>query len=328
MDINSLYYFSELAKDLHMTRTANRLFISQQTLSNHIQRLEEYYGTQLFYRKPSLALTSAGEFVLAFANIVIQEETNLKDILSDIEQQERGVLRFGASSLRINACLPEILPRFSEKYPRIEMRITEALSAKLLPMVMSGELDFAVMIKCDPVPKLICQDLMKDMTYFCIREDLLRQYYGGQTDALKEKAIHGIELLDISPRIPLCMLSTGVGREIQGYLDEASIRSTVYASSSDIEVAYSICCSGLAASFISQARLARNRDKIPPDMNIFPLMHRGKPIYQHLVLARHKDRYLSHYAKYFLDLLFQFHDRAAEIRMARIAQPPQLSDLL
>ena len=43
MDMLSLYYFSELAKDLHMTRTANRLFISQQTLSNHILRLEEHF---------------------------------------------------------------------------------------------------------------------------------------------------------------------------------------------------------------------------------------------------------------------------------------------
>ena len=47
MDTQSLYYFSELAKDLHMTRTAERLFISQQTLSNHILRLEEYYGVRL-----------------------------------------------------------------------------------------------------------------------------------------------------------------------------------------------------------------------------------------------------------------------------------------
>ena len=46
MDTLSLYYFSELAKDLHITRTANRLFISQQTLSNHIMRLEEYYGVK------------------------------------------------------------------------------------------------------------------------------------------------------------------------------------------------------------------------------------------------------------------------------------------
>lgn len=66
MDTLSLYYFSELAKDLHITRTANRLFISQQTLSNHIMRLEEYYGVKLLNRKPSLSLTYAGEYVLGY----------------------------------------------------------------------------------------------------------------------------------------------------------------------------------------------------------------------------------------------------------------------
>ena len=61
MDLTSLYYFQELSKDLNMTRTAQRLYISQQTLSNHIQRLEQYYGVQLLYRKPALALTCAGD---------------------------------------------------------------------------------------------------------------------------------------------------------------------------------------------------------------------------------------------------------------------------
>ena len=60
MNLISLYYFSELAKDLHMTQTANRLFISQQTLSNHIKRLEEQLGVKLLYRKPALSLTYAG----------------------------------------------------------------------------------------------------------------------------------------------------------------------------------------------------------------------------------------------------------------------------
>lgn len=85
MDLTSLYYFRELSKDLNMTKTAARLYISQQTLSNHIHRLEQYYDTPLFYRKPSLSLTCAGEFVLAFAQVVEKEEVNLRDILSDIE---------------------------------------------------------------------------------------------------------------------------------------------------------------------------------------------------------------------------------------------------
>ena len=86
MDLISLHYFQELSKDLNMTKTAERLYISQQTLSNHIQRLEQYYNAPLFYRKPSLSLTCAGEFVLGFAQVMEKEERNLKDILSDIER--------------------------------------------------------------------------------------------------------------------------------------------------------------------------------------------------------------------------------------------------
>ena len=79
MDLISLHYFQELSKDLNMTKTAERLYISQQTLSNHIQRLEQYYNAPLFYRKPSLSLTCAGEFVLGFAQVMEKEERNLKD---------------------------------------------------------------------------------------------------------------------------------------------------------------------------------------------------------------------------------------------------------
>ena len=60
MDLESLHYFAELTKDLNMTQTAKRLYLSQQTLSNHIARLERYCGTALFYRKPRLSLTPAG----------------------------------------------------------------------------------------------------------------------------------------------------------------------------------------------------------------------------------------------------------------------------
>ena len=97
MDITSLHYFRELTKDFNMTKTAARLYISPQTLSNHIQRLEQYYGTPLFSRKPALALTVAGEFVLSFAQEMEKENTKLRDILADIGQSGRGVMRFGAT---------------------------------------------------------------------------------------------------------------------------------------------------------------------------------------------------------------------------------------
>ena len=213
MDIVSLYYFSELAKDLHMTRTAERLFISQQTLSNHIQRLEDYYGVKLFYRRPALALTTSGEFVLEFAKVVMKEQTNLKDILSDIAQQERGVLRFGASALRLNLCLPAILPQFSTRYPNVDIRITDTVTAQLGPLVLNGSIDFAITLNGRENPKLVERQLMDDQVYLCVADSLLQSHYGQESAALKERAIHGAFVEDFR-RLPFCIFENQMGRQI------------------------------------------------------------------------------------------------------------------
>ena len=184
MELISLYYFSEVAKDLHITRMADRLYVTQQTLSNHIARLEDYCGMPLFYRRPKLSLTTAGECVLAFANSVGLEHANLRDSLSDIEKQESGVIHFGASILRLNTSLPHILPEFSARYPKVELRLTEGISSHLLPMVVEGRLDFAIVLSDKPNPKLTEHHLMDDHIYLCVSDVLLRKYYGEEADAI------------------------------------------------------------------------------------------------------------------------------------------------
>lgn len=316
MDVISLYYFSELAKDLHMTRTANRLFISQQTLSNHIQRLEEYYGVQLLHRKPSLSLTCAGEFVLAFADTMNREHLNLKDILSDVEQQERGVLRFGASTLRMNACLPAILPKFSARYPHVEIRITDTISSKLEPMVQEGQLDFAVVLSGEPNPKLVDHHLMNDQVYLCVADSLLREYYGDEADSLKERAIRGANVKEFS-RLPFCLLSNRMGQRIQECFDEAKVTPRAYLTSTYTQISTTVCFQRLAACFVPQMNLVGQIGQIPEDINIFPLLHHGEPLIQRLSLIRHKERYLSHYSKLFLDMVFQYFSEVEQIHLDR-----------
>ena len=106
MDTVSLIYFSEAAKDLNFTKTAQRLFISQQTLSNHIARLEEAYQVKLFERKPRLMLTSAGETLLSFARDYKTSEENLKAQLTDISQRESAQLRIGCTPHRTSIVMP------------------------------------------------------------------------------------------------------------------------------------------------------------------------------------------------------------------------------
>lgn len=297
-----------------MTRTANRLFISQQTLSNHIQRLEEYYGAKLLYRKPTLSLTCAGEFVLAFANVVNQEHLNLKDILSDVEQQERGVLRFGASTLRLNACLPSVLPEFAARYPQVEIRITDTISSQLEPMVLEGQLDYAIVLSSQSNPKLVNNHLMNDQVYLCVADSLLHKYYGSRTEQLKTEALGGANVKNFA-ELPFCMFSNRMGSEIQECFDEAGVTPKSFLTSTYTQISTTVCFQRLAAAFISQMSLVNQRSQIPDDINIFPLYRGSRPVVQQLDLIRHKDRYLSHYSKFFLDLLFSYFADAEQIHM-------------
>lgn len=317
MNIISLYYFSELAKDLHMTRTASRLYISQQNLSSHIQRLEEYYGTPLLNRKPGLSLTCAGEFVLEFAQTVNRENTNLKDILSDINHQERGVLRFGASLPRASISLPAILPLFFAKYPNVEIRFTDDISAKLEPMIFNGELDFAVILTEEPDIKLVKHHLMQDQVFLCVSEKLLNKHYGDEAEPLKKKAIHGAHVEDFI-RIPFSLLSNRLGKKIRACFEDAKCSPEVIFASTYSQLIAPLCSQGLSACFISQMTLVDMRDQIAGDVNIFPLYFRDEPMTQNLSLIYHSERYLPRYAKYFLDTLLQFFADIEQTRVSRI----------
>ena len=316
MDLISLYYFSELAKDLHMTRTANRLFISQQTLSNHILRLEEHFGVKLLHRKPSLSLTFAGEFVLAFSSVVTKEYTNLKDILSDIEQQERGVISFGASSMRMNTCLPHIISEFAAQYPHVELRLTDAISSQLEPLVLDGKLDFALILSGEPNPKLIEHHLLNDQVYLCVSDPLLKLHYGEQTEELKQRALLGADVTEFA-QLPFCMYSNRLGYQLMKCFNEGGITPKTYLTSEDTRITTSVCFQGIAACFATQMRLINRLDDIPDDINIFPVYYQGQPLAQRLSLIRHKDRYLSKHSRYFLDLLFQYFDDLEHIRLDR-----------
>lgn len=77
MNVKYLESFLEVAKDLNMTTAAQRLYISQQTLSFQIQRLELYYGVKLFERQPKLQLTYAGKQLVEGAGVIIKENESL-----------------------------------------------------------------------------------------------------------------------------------------------------------------------------------------------------------------------------------------------------------
>lgn len=318
MDFVSLYYFSELAKDLNMTKTANRLYLSQQTLSNHIQRLESYYDTPLFDRKPALRLTCAGEFVLAFAQDIGRGENELKGILADINRQERGVLRIAASAARSSQILPHILPDFFRRYPKVEVRFSQCVSAEQERLISSGSLDLGIVFPSEYSPDLIAEELLQDRIYLCVAESLLRQYYSAsEISQLKKQAISGTGVKPFS-RLPFSMQTNRLGQQIHDqFVREGVVPTTCFTAPSSIQT-IPLCVEGVTACFCTHMTLADKPDRLGEHINIFPLADEGKPMVQALSLLRYRHRYLPHYFKYFMELLTQFCGNQETICISRV----------
>ncbi len=318
MDITSLYYFLEVTRDLHITRTANRLYISQQTLSNHIQRLEAQFNAQLLNRKPKLSLTYAGEFVRDFAETVLKEQTNLQDILSDIEENNRGVIRFGASTMRTGV-LAAIYPAFAARYPNVEFRLTTIISQDLESMIANGDLDFAIVVSEKNDPDLIQESLMRDQIYFCVADPLLRQYYEEQeAEEIKERSLHGARMKDFS-KLPFCIFNNSMGQRIHRCFEEAGYEPVTRLTTSHTQICTTIGFQGSLAFFATQVNLLSRKDEIPANLNIFPLLLDDSPMFLQVSLLRHRMRYLTHYSKYFLELLTSYMAEAEQTPMSRLA---------
>lgn len=303
METNSLYYFSEAAKDLNFTKTARRLFISQQNLSNHILRLENYYDVKLFDRKPRLALTYSGEVLLAYANNFKMDEANLKNVLTDIKEKERGTLHIGCSPIRTSIAMPALAERFSREYPNVELHFYHYHTRRLCEMLLTGELDFSVSIDKIEHPNLVGTTLFSDTIYLMVSRALLKKYFGCQTDELIQKSNSGAQLKDFSSMPFINVRSTQIINDC--FSDQNCIPN--YIVTTDFpQFAVPNYYENMAVSIITKTVYLNLRDQVSDDILFFPLITSDKMSLHDISFIRHRRKYLSKYGQYFMNMTINY----------------------
>ncbi len=129
-----------------ISKAAQKLFVSQPALSQSIQLAERELGALIFDRKHSpLTLTFAGEKYIASAREFQALELKLQHEIADICQENSGRFRVGISMLRGAALLPHILPAFSKKYPKVEIKLFEKGSSSIAPLISQNIVDLALL---------------------------------------------------------------------------------------------------------------------------------------------------------------------------------------
>lgn len=144
MNTESLTTFLILAEERSVTKTAQRLFLVQSTVSSRIQELEKELGQPLFERKPrSMTLTPAGQRLIPLARKMAALE---KELRAEAEPREPGrwKLSVGISDSIYYGYVETFLPEFLYRYPDISLSLTSKSSTDMINMLRDNMLDVCV----------------------------------------------------------------------------------------------------------------------------------------------------------------------------------------
>lgn len=145
MELHQLRYFLAVAKKGNFSRAAEHCNISQPSLSQQIQKLEEELGERLFNRlKRCATLTSAGEALLPRATRIVNEVEAARNDVADASDIIRGHVSVGVLPTVAPYLLPRVLPLVTRECPGIDVLIHEEPTSHLLRMAGACEIDMAI----------------------------------------------------------------------------------------------------------------------------------------------------------------------------------------
>lgn len=152
MDLHQLRCFVTAADELHFGRAAQRLEILPSSLSRHIRMLEEDLNVRLMVRTTrSAALTEHGALLLEDARGLLAQADELERRIRAKGRERSTVLRLGVIDSAAVGLVPNLLHDFRETAPDVIVQVLEDKTSRLVPKVMSGRLDIAL-IRPSPAP--------------------------------------------------------------------------------------------------------------------------------------------------------------------------------
>lgn len=145
MELKHITVFCALYEAGSINRAAQRLNISQPSVSVLIRKLENELGKTLFDRHATGSLPTFEAKILYshFQRVLADIDAAKKSITGELNDV-RGSLRVGLAPTVTKGVLAGFLPQFLDDYPLVDLRITEAFSDRLIQWTLAGELDFSI----------------------------------------------------------------------------------------------------------------------------------------------------------------------------------------
>ena len=295
MDMKQLQSFTAVVKYRSFTKAAERLYLSQPTISTHIRNLEEELGTCLIVRtKRSVDVTPRGQELYECACTILGLRDNL---IRRWASDESSIIQLGASTIPSAYILPEILPAYGQEHPESYFIIHQSDSRGVAEGILNGSFDLGMVgMKCDH-EDLNCIPFYRDRM-------VLITPVNPHFLALKEQGSPLPQLL----REPIILREQGSGskKSAEYFLESMGITEDqlkVTARINDQESIKNLVAGGLGVSIISE-RAAHNF-VLENRVLLFELPDNVSQRYLYFVMKRnyvlsdHVKAFISHVQRYY-----------------------------
>ncbi len=156
MDYKDLQAFLAISTHLHLGQASQQLHMSASTLSRRLARMEEEVGARLVERDSSpLQLTHAGELFRQHAEHTLESFQQLRSAVSTQVSELSGSLTLFCTVTASYSFLADLLARFRERYPNVELRIHTGDAADAISRVQNQAADVAIAARPEVLPEAL-----------------------------------------------------------------------------------------------------------------------------------------------------------------------------
>ncbi len=297
MNERQIQYALVVAQTLSFSAAAEKLNITQPSLSKQILNLEEKLGVKLFDRHTvPMTVTPAGEYYLQRAQNLLYQNDQLIRSLEGFKTGEKGRLTIGVSPFRNLYLMPQIIKKLQKKFPDVQIILKEAPSDQLRKEAAEGNFDFAIVNL--PVDESILDTVLlkKEHLAVAVPENLLH--------LLRRRESADIRELDFSCFQDMPFVVVAKSQEMRRYFDglcanyDISPKISVEVSGG-VSSAWAMARGGLGATLLPLQFISS--EAFDDSMTLFTI--KDNPITRQPAIVLRKGQYVSEYAKYAIDLL-------------------------
>ncbi len=240
MEMHQLRYMVAVARQGNFSRAAEQCHVSQPSLSQQIQKLEDELGERLFDRlKTTVKLTAHGELFLRRAHRILDEAEAARREAADAKDLLRGTVTLGVLPTIAPYLLPPVLATFTAKYPGVDLIVVEDNTARLLKGCLACEIDWV----------LASHPIADERLELCelFAEELLLALPAGHP-LTRRKTISAIDLEGES----LIVMKEGhcLGDQVLRFCDLRNVQPRISFRSAQLETVQALVTHGLGISLV------------------------------------------------------------------------------